>query len=253
VFWLPELVGVTGAADSAAESEPLSEAPTFEVSTLSCKAICPGVCVCVYCLVFTDAGRFGRSVTSIRYINAYGDEANNTRSCIPQLDCYVGSCKEYPVFEVLLTDRTSDTEYVIACSHEMQERLPLAGFISIVPDVSIGSAPVAVSVVIEGNVLRITADKPVSFRQRVQIILNNYSSLRFHSTETSWLLVPAFTAVFPPEPVYADDSTITAAPLAGTLINKQVYYSDNEYEEQSSINISYSCTLAATQVGPVPI
>ena len=193
------------------------------------------------------------SVTSIRYINAYGDEANNTRSCIPQLDCYVGSCKEYPVFEVLSTDRTSDTEYVIACSHEMQERLPLAGFISIVPDVSIGSAPVAVSVVIEGNVLRITADKPVSFRQRVQIILNNYSSLRFHSTETSWLLVPAFTAVFPPEPVYADDSTITAAPLAGTLINKQVYYSDNEYEEQSSINISYSCTLAATQVGPVPI
>ena len=135
----------------------------------------------------------------------------------------------------------------------MQERLPLTNFISIVPDILIGSAPVAASVVIDANMLRITADKPVSFQQRVQINLQNYSSLRFHSSETSWLLVPLFTAVFPPEPVYADDSTVTAAPLVETFINKRVYYSENDYEEQSSISISYSCTLAATQVGPVPI
>ena len=192
-------------------------------------------------------------VTPIRYITAYGDESNNALSSIPQPDCYIGACKEYPVFEIVSTERTSDTEYVITCSHEMQERLPLTSFLSIVPDVLIGSAPIAASVVIDGNILRITADKPVSFQQRVQIYLNNYSSLRFHSSETSWLLIPVFTAVFPPEPVYADDSTVTVVPMVETFINKRVYYSDYDYEEQSSINISYSCTLAATQVGPVPI
>jgi hypothetical protein len=192
-------------------------------------------------------------VTPIQYLTAYGDGAGFALSSIPQPDCYIGSCKEYPVFEIVSTERTSDTEYVITCSHEMQERLPLTNFISIVPDILIGSAPVAASVVIDENILRITADKPVSFRQRVQINLQSYSSLRFRSSGTSWLLVPVFTAVFPPEPVYADDSTVTAAPLVETFINKRVYYSDYDYEEQSSISISYSCTLAATQVGPVPI
>jgi len=77
--------------------------------------------------------------------------------------------------------------------------------------------------------------------------------LRFRAAETSWLLVPMFTAVFPPEPVYADDSTVTTISVVTALVNTHIYYSDNEYEENPAINIYYSCTLAATQVGPVPI
>lgn len=190
---------------------------------------------------------------AIEYISAYNDGNGKVMSSIPQTDCYIGSFKEFPTFNVTETTRISDTEYLITFNYELVERLPLKDFLTITPDVSVGTAPTIIYAIIAGNTIRITADKAVSFYQQVQISLNDNSSLRFIDNGTSWLLVSSFTATFPPEPALADDSSIHVLPMIETFINTQINYSDNYYNEDFTLGITYSCTLAATQVGSVPI
>ena len=189
----------------------------------------------------------------ILYIEGSDDSQNTIGSSIPQSDGYIGLFKEFPTFEVIKTARISNIEYLLTFSHELSQRLPLTGFLTIIPDVSIGTAPAVISAILVGNTIRVTADKAVSFYQQVQINLNTYSSLRFIGNGTSWLLVPNFTAIFPPEPLLADDSAVYALPMIGTLTNTRIQYSDNKYNENFTLGIAYSCTLATAQVGPSPI
>lgn len=155
--------------------------------------------------------------------------------------------------EVVSTERISDEEYLITTNHKLLQRLPLEQFIKITPDVTISGAPYPVSVAVQDNSIRIMANKGVSKNQQVIISLQSYSSLRFYEVDTSWLLVSNFSAIFPPEALLDDNPSLMVSSQVTVLNNLQLSYAEYEHTENINIACNYSCTLAAIQVGVVPI
>lgn len=184
--------------------------------------------------------------TPIQYLSAFvGDES--TTSFVPTNDCSIEYYKQKPVLKVIETNRINPQTFEITFNFNLIERNLLEKYISISPQAEISE------IVISYNKITVTTVNELSKNMTVEITLLENSSLRYISTETSFLLVPTFTARFPPEAIEDDNPSINVSYTVSLLENKQVIYSTNFYVENISLTATLTCSVLATQVGSLPI
>ncbi len=184
--------------------------------------------------------------TPIQYLSAFvGDES--TTSFVPINECSIEYYKQKPVLEVIETKRINLQTFEITFNFNLFERNPLEKFISLSPQAEISD------IIVGENKITVTTATELSKNMTVEITLLENSSLRYLCPETSFLLVPTFTARFPPEAIEDDNPSIVVSYLVSKLENKQVIYSTNLYVENLSLTSTLSCSLSSTQVGSVPI
>jgi len=184
--------------------------------------------------------------TPIQYLSAFvGDES--TKIFVPKNDCSIEYYKEKPVLEIIETKRIDPQTFEMTFNFSLVERNPLEKYLSISPQAEISE------IVISENKITLTTVDELSKNMTVEITILENSSLRYLCPETSFLLVPTFTARFPPEAIEDDSPSISVNFIVLKLENKQVHYSTNLYVENLSLTSTLNCSVLATQVGGVPI
>lgn len=193
------------------------------------------------------------SVKALQYRSFYDDRGACAKTSVPIVDCYIGNCMSFPTFSVVATSRPATNQFLITVSHPLLKRRDLEGYFTVTPDVVETTRPVVMSVIVKNNTLLITTDIPLSARQRVQITFSSYSRLCFLSPQASPLEVPNFTAVFEPEIVTDDQPEMRVSYLVTELTPTAIVYPETRQDERLNLTVSYSCVLATTLVGDVPV
>lgn len=184
--------------------------------------------------------------TPIKYLTAYVSDESIT-SFMPTNGCAIEYYKQKPELKVLATKRIDLRTFEITLNCSLLEKNSLDKYISISPQTEIPE------IVVSGKKIKVATVNELSKNMTVEISLLPNSSLRYLANETSFLLVPAFMARFPPEAIEDDKPSIKVNYLVEKLENKQVHYLSNAYIENLSLKSTLTCTVSATQVGSLPI
>jgi len=184
--------------------------------------------------------------TPIQYLSAFvADES--TTSFVPTNDCAIEYYKQKPEFKVMATKRIDPQTFEITLNYSLFKKNSLDKLLSISPQTEISE------IVVSDKKITVKTVKAISKNMTVEISLLANSSLRYLGNETSFLLVPTFTARFAPEAIEDDKPSIRVNYSVEKLENKQVIYSTNFYVENLSLVATLVCSVSAKQVGSLPI
>ncbi|HBL84683.1 MAG: hypothetical protein A2Y17_11155 [Clostridiales bacterium GWF2_38_85] len=196
--------------------------------------------------VYSQVGECSLSCFQVYFTEAFV-EPDTVGAIFPVSDCIIEYYKEYPTLSVSSTDRISSKQLQITLNHPIVVSGNLADYIAISP------ARTITSVIANNNIITITTEEVFSSGAAITVTISGGNNIRYHGTETSFIIAPNLTATFAPESVQDDDPGIMALPIINTLANLKVNYITNSYTENLSLTTSFTVTLTTTMVGSIPI